>query len=360
MTLPTTRGRVIALNDGIFYWMFHSKIFTTWFATALVVWVCLFYWMSSLDFLVAHWHYPAIMVLGAFVAGLTPEGGGAVAFPVLSIFFNIDRVLARDFSLMIQSIGMTSASIFILTHCDTKLRAFKALGVMIPICFVGFVLGMLTLQSIPVYIIQALFLSLITAFATAYAVSDHRGNRDLLELRSIRDYLLLGAILIVGGMCASLFGTGSDILLYTVLVTQFRMTEKTATRMSIMLMAGISVLGYGYRHFIDANLSSDQYSTWLCAYPVVLFMAPFGAYILSKIDVEWMLKGIVVLNIGQLLYFNINRPAPEKLVASLLFVLVLLYVFVKTMSRLSVRPAVAFVNVAASRREPDCDSRETE
>lgn len=36
------------------------------------------------------------MVLGAFVAGLTPEGGGAVAFPVLSVFFNIDRVLARD------------------------------------------------------------------------------------------------------------------------------------------------------------------------------------------------------------------------------------------------------------------------
>ena len=124
--------------------MFHSKIFTTWFATALVVWVCLFYWMSSLDFLVAHWHYPAIMVLGAFVAGLTPEGGGAVAFPVLSVFFNIDRVLARDFSLMIQSIGMTSASIFILTHCDTKIRTFKAVGVMIPFCFVGFVLGMLT------------------------------------------------------------------------------------------------------------------------------------------------------------------------------------------------------------------------
>ena len=339
--------------------MFHSKIFTVWFATALVVWVGLFYWMSSLGFLVAHWHYPAIMVLGAFVAGLTPEGGGAVAFPVLSVFFNIDRVLARDFSLMIQSIGMTSASIFILTQRDTQLRRFRAVVVMIPICFVGFVLGMLTLQSIPVYIIQALFLSLITAFAIAYALSDHRGNRDHLELKSIRDYFLLGAMLIVGGMCASLFGTGCDILLYTLLVTQFRMTEKTATRMSIMLMAGTSVLGYSYRHFIDANLSSDQYRTWLCAYPVVLFMAPFGAYILSKIDVEWMLKGIVVLNIGQLLYFNMNRPAPEKIVASLLFVLVLLYVFLKTISRLSARSTVDVLGVAVSGREPDSDSRET-
>lgn len=340
--------------------MFYSKIFTTWFVTALVVWGCLFYWMISLDFLVAHWHYPAIMVLGAFVAGLTPEGGGAVAFPMLSVFFNIDRVVARDFSLMIQSIGMTSASIFILTNRDTNLRTFRPLGVMIPVCFLGFVLGMFTLQSIPVYVIQALFLSLITAFAIAYALSDHRGTREQLELKSTSDYLRLGAILIVGGMCASMFGTGADILLYSVLVTQFRMTEKVATRMSIMLMAGISVLGYAYRHFIDSNLTSDQYCNWLCAYPVVLFMAPFGAYILNKIDVEWMLKGIVVLNISQLLYFNVNRPAPEKILASILFVSILLLVFIKTMSRLSFRSGAAFVNVVASNREADRDPRESE
>lgn len=41
-----------------------------------------------------------------------------------------------------------------------------------------------------------------------------------------------------------------------------------------------------------------QYQTWICAYPVVLFMAPFGSCILSKINVEWMIKGI--LNIAQL------------------------------------------------------------
>ena len=44
--------------------------------------------ICSVGFLQDHWHYPLIMVLGAFVAGLTPEGGGAVAFPVLSVFFN--------------------------------------------------------------------------------------------------------------------------------------------------------------------------------------------------------------------------------------------------------------------------------
>ena len=137
--------------------MFRSKVFSGWFIGALIIWAALFAIFNDLRFFVEHWHYPAIMVLGAFVAGLTPEGGGAVAFPMLSVFFSIDRVLARDFSLMIQSIGMTSASIFILSHRDTVPRHFLPMFAFIPVCFAGFVLGMLALQNLPVYIIQALF-----------------------------------------------------------------------------------------------------------------------------------------------------------------------------------------------------------
>ena len=96
--------------------MFKSKIFTGWYALALCLWVALFAAFDSIPFLIAHWYYAAMMVAGAFVAGFTPEGGGAVAFPVLNVFLHVDRVLARDFSMMIQSVGMTSASIFILTE----------------------------------------------------------------------------------------------------------------------------------------------------------------------------------------------------------------------------------------------------
>ncbi len=317
--------------------MFQSRIFTVWFMIAFLIWIGLFATFNDLSFLASHWHYPAIMVLGAFVAGLTPEGGGAVAFPVLSVFFNVDRILARDFSLMIQSIGMTSASIFILTNKANTLRTYKPLLYFTPIAFVGFVLGMLLLQSIPVYIIQALFLSLITTFAIAYFYSKHRGDRLTLSARGIGDRLMLGAILILGGMCASLFGTGADIILYTLLVTRFSMNEKKATHMSIMLMAAISVLGFSYRHFIDADLTNDQYRIWLCAFPVVLFMAPFGTYILQGMNVEWMLRGIVILNIGQLAYFNINNPSVGKSVASAVFCVILMTVFAMTLSRLATK-----------------------
>ena len=301
----------------------------------LLVWGGLFYAFNDVEFLAAHWYYPAIMVVGAFVAGLTPEGGGAVAFPVLSVFFSIDRVLARDFSLMIQSIGMTSASIYILSRQGAVLRAYKPVLWFIPVAFAGFVIGMVTLQTMPVYIIQALFLSLITTFAIAYVFGEHRGDRDELSISGTKDRLMLTGILLLAGMCGSLFGTGTDILIYTLLVTHFRLREKTATHMSIMLMAATSVLGYAYRHFVDNGLSSEQVRTWLCAYPVVLFMAPFGTYILQRIHVDWMLKGIVFLNIGQLLYFNLNKPSIEKTIASVIFSTLLMLVFRLTLARLA-------------------------
>ncbi len=313
--------------------MFQSRIFTVWFLTALVVWAGLFGVLSDVAFLAAHWFYPAIMVVGAFVAGLTPEGGGAVAFPVLSVFLHVDRVLARDFSLMIQSVGMTSASIYILTHRGNALGAYRPVLFFVPVAFVGFLVGMWTLQGLPVFLMQAAFLSLITTFAIAYVFGKHRGIRRHLDVSGLREVIVLGLILFAGGLCASLFGTGTDILLYSLLVTRFRLDEKVATHMSILLMAAVSVLGFVYRGWVDASLTNEQVQVWLCAYPVVLFMAPFGAFILHRVSVEWMLRGIVVLNVGQLLYFNFHESSWEKSLASVVFCAVLMIVFARTLWR---------------------------
>lgn len=300
----------------------------------MVLWVGLFATLNSIPFLIDHWYYPAIMVLGAFVAGLTPEGGGAVAFPVLSVFLDIDRGMARDFSLMIQSVGMTSASIWILSRKGNVLSAYAPVLWFVPVSFLGFVFGMTLLQAIPVYIIQALFLSLIMTFALAYVSSKHRGDRMALRVSSAADRIMLALILFAGGICASLFGTGADICLYTLLVTRFRMNEKIATHQSIMVMAAISVLGYGYRYFWDGTITDYQVRTWLCAYPVVLFMAPFGSFILSRMKVEWMLRGIVALNIFQMAYFLIKGPTVAKLVASACFSAILFAIFWFTLARL--------------------------
>ncbi|WP_419572234.1 TSUP family transporter [Rheinheimera sp.] len=198
---------------------------------------------------------------------------------------------------------------------------------MIPLCFAGFVLGMQVLQQLPVYIIQALFLSLITAFALAYSLGKHRGCQS--ELRSPKGYEwgLLTLVLLTGGMCASLFGTGADIILYTLLVTLFRMQEKRATQLAIMLMAAISVLGYGWLGLVEQDLSAYQVQTWLCAYPVVLLMAPLGAVVLAKVNKELMLKGIALLNLGQMAYFLLYNPSSAKWLWASVFMLVLSLAF---------------------------------
>ncbi len=41
---------------------------------------------------------------------MTSEGGGAVAFHVMTLGFGISPSIARDFSLMIQSCGMAAAA----------------------------------------------------------------------------------------------------------------------------------------------------------------------------------------------------------------------------------------------------------
>ena len=45
---------------------------------------------------------------------MTSEGGGAVAFPVMTLALSIEPTVARDFSMMIQSVGMSAASFTIL------------------------------------------------------------------------------------------------------------------------------------------------------------------------------------------------------------------------------------------------------
>ncbi|MFD0988010.1 sulfite exporter TauE/SafE family protein [Methyloligella solikamskensis] len=314
---------------------FQSWIFRTWFAAMLLLWLVLFASLTSLSFLIDNWFYPAIMVLGAFVAGLTSEGGGAVAFPVLSVFLDIDRATARDFSLMIQSVGMTSASVWILSRKGADLAAYAPVLWFAPVCLVGFVFGMVLLQGIPTFVIQALFLSLITTFALAYVWSRHRGERMTLQVRSHADRISLAAVLFLGGICASLFGTGADIVLYTLLVTRFRMDEKVATHQSIMLMAAVSVAGSFYRAVFDAGLTEHQVQTWLCAYPVVLIMAPFGSYVLTRLRTDWMLWGIVALNVFQLAYFNLKAPGLEKAALSAGFSAILFAIFWLTLARMA-------------------------
>lgn len=48
------------------------------------------------------------MIIGAFIGGATSEGGGAVAFPVMTLALALEPRVARDFVYVSQSTGNLS------------------------------------------------------------------------------------------------------------------------------------------------------------------------------------------------------------------------------------------------------------
>ena len=84
------------------------------FAPALLVWPTYVYIMSAYHAWGAvfsiHWPMGVAMVLGSFVAGSTPLGGGVVAYPVSQLVLNVTTEHARDASVLVQSIGMNAAA----------------------------------------------------------------------------------------------------------------------------------------------------------------------------------------------------------------------------------------------------------
>ena len=76
-----------------------------------------FYMFSTNSFYLFMKHYYAVftMIGGSFVAGSSPEGSAAIAYPIFTLYLKIPPPIARNFAFAIQSIGMTSASLLILS-----------------------------------------------------------------------------------------------------------------------------------------------------------------------------------------------------------------------------------------------------
>jgi hypothetical protein len=72
-------------------------------------------------------HYPMslTMLVGSAIGGATSEGGGAVAFPVMTLVLKLAPAIARDFSLMVQSCGNIFTTIHITIYLMKKFIVFR-------------------------------------------------------------------------------------------------------------------------------------------------------------------------------------------------------------------------------------------
>ncbi|KAH8095759.1 sulfite exporter TauE/SafE [Aureococcus anophagefferens] len=83
------------------------------------------------------WYMSVTMVFGSMVAGMTSEGGASVAFPVMTLAMDVKPHVAKQFSYMIQSVGMTAAA-FVILYMQVRVE-WKS----ITYCSVGGVVGLI-------------------------------------------------------------------------------------------------------------------------------------------------------------------------------------------------------------------------
>jgi uncharacterized membrane protein YfcA len=276
-----------------------------------------------------HWASALTMVFGSFVAGSTPQGGGAVAFPIFTKLLEIDANVARTFSLCIQAVGMGAASVAIIIH--KRHVEWRAVAVALPAALVGFLVGLYALgrpsevfwpSRVPGAYVKVTF----TLIVAAMALVVYLGYRvHLLERLAAmprlttRVVVTLSAAGVLGGIASSLVGSGADVIVYLAVVVLLGVSPRVGVSTTVVVMAAISMVGFVVLGIIDGQLfialdpsgsvvevggvavdtlegsRFDLFGLWLAAAPVVGFGAPIGSWASSKVTDRQLVRFVVAL-----------------------------------------------------------------
>jgi uncharacterized membrane protein YfcA len=252
-------------------------IFISWSAFMIVT--------NQLYLFEDNWFMSIVMIFGSFIAGATAEGGGAVAFPVMTLFFDLKPHAARDFCLMIQSFGMlvAAATIVIMRiKFNSQAIIYGSLGGTVGIC-----LGLSYLGDVfsPPFI-KMFFTSFWLSFAIALnfiGKNKSRIKKHEPVTPSMMSNVLLLILGVLGGVMSSLVGTGLDILIFSYLTLYSGVSLKIATPTSVILMGINSLIGFIFKHFfIPGGMMPESWDFLLVCIPVVIIGAPLGAIYISE------------------------------------------------------------------------------
>jgi len=265
----------------------------------LVVWAVVVFGFGLFPAVVRQWPMALVMILGSLVAGSTPMAGGAVSFPVLVLAMGVAPDSARNFGLLIQAAGMTSAMIFIFCRrvpVQGRLLGWTKVG-----AAGGMLLGTFVLAPhVPANFVKLTFACMWMSFAVLTIAKNHEfsamtGTRRVTGQAALSVGLVVG---IIGGVIASITGNGVEMILYVALVLLYRCDLKIAVPTAVSAMAATSVIGVATRLYV-AHISSDVMMKFLAAGPFVIFGAPIGTYIVSVIPRRRTLYALAILCVAQ-------------------------------------------------------------
>ncbi len=278
-------------------------IWGLWLLGFYSVWAWLVFGHDRWDVVKAHWPIALAMAMGSYVAGSTPMGGGTVGFPILVLLFGLPATMGRDFSFAVQSIGMTSASIFILSRRQ-PLAWSMLQGAMLG-SLVGTPLGIFFVAPhVPELWIKLTFAVVWASFGVLHLyrireIAGHTGMTEFDERWDFRVGLVQG--LLAGATVAAVTGVGIDMVLYAALVLLCRADLKIAIPTSVVIMAFTSLVGVVVKN-ATGGLQPGAFDNWLAAAPVVCLGAPLGAFMVELIGRKPTLLFVAVLCVGQFVW----------------------------------------------------------
>jgi uncharacterized membrane protein YfcA len=250
----------------------------------------------SLQAVVDHWQVSLTMVLGSLVGGGTSEGGGAVAFPVLTKVLAVPADQARLFSFAIQSVGMTAASITIIANRVPI--EWRALRYGAPAAVVGVALSStLIAPHVENATVRLIFTAILVSLALALWISRrHAPHRyDEIELFGLGEEGALVVAGLVGGLLSGLAAVGENTIMFVLLVLGFRVCERVVTPTTVVLLTTVTLAGFLTHLLVMNDFTGPVVDMWLAAVPVVAFGAPTGALLVTRMSRDNIVRVLYVL-----------------------------------------------------------------
>lgn len=294
------------------------------------------------------WVATITMMFGSFVAGSTPQGGGAVAFPVFTKVLQIPPEVARTFTLCIQTVGMGSAAASIVVAGRQVERRVLAIGV--PAAITTFILTLLVFgdrsapfwpMRIPGAYVKVTFTLVLAAMALVVVlgmrVRIRAVNAELppIHARSAGGIVFAAAI---GGVVSAMVGSGADVMLYLVVVLLLGLDARVGVPTSVITMAAVSVVGLALLGLWDGQLTlglsadgatvitvggaavahtaagpvfsgggglaADRYDLfgfWLAAIPAACWFGFLGSYVASRMRARSLAIFVALLAVAEVL-----------------------------------------------------------
>ncbi|MEQ1886946.1 MAG: sulfite exporter TauE/SafE family protein [Bryobacteraceae bacterium] len=301
------------------------KYWRLYVAFILIAWSVVVFGYGHWSGVFAHWPMSLVMILGSLVAGSTPMGGGTVAFPILVLLFHQPAANARNFALVIQAVGMTSALLFILGRkvpLPLRVLAGSTAG-----AAVGFMAGTFLISP---YVSGNLVKLLFSCLWMSFGLLTLSKNTEICGLkgRGPADRSVAGlvgfAAGLIGGTMASMIGVGVEMAVYTSMVLLFRTDLKIAIPTAVSAAALASIEG-ALLHAYLGDIEADTLYNWLAASPIVIFGAPIGTYLVSilpRTKVLYFVSFLCVLQFVWTLYQTAHSALEWWFVAGAMIVAV--------------------------------------